>query len=337
MSTASRISAPVAPPVQSSHFRVVKPTPSIRVVQQQLSQISGYLWTKEEDNVITAPYGHLTHSPGKDIRRVILSAFNVWFGVSSERFEIINTVVAILHNASLLIDDIEDSSPLRRGKPSAHEVYGIPQTLNCGNYMYFRALQELSKLGAGEEAVSIYTEELLCLHRGQGMDLFWRDTGTVPKTEEYLRMVANKTGGLFRLAVKLLRLCSPIRADTRDLDTLASLLGILFQIRDDYLNLHASEYADAKGFAEDLTEGKFSFLILHAVNMDPGSMLLGILKQRPTEFAIKKRAVDYLERVGSFAYTREVLAQIEELIMGIMNQRGGNEVLTCLVQRMRVA
>jgi geranylgeranyl diphosphate synthase type 3 len=59
--------------------------------------------------------------------------------------------------------------------------------------MYFRALQELSKLGAGEEAVNIYTEELLALHRGQGMDLFWRDTGTVPKTEDYLRMVANST------------------------------------------------------------------------------------------------------------------------------------------------
>lgn len=55
------------------------------------------------------------------------------------------------------------------------------------------------------EAVKIYTEELLNLHRGQGMDLFWRDTLTCPSEDDYLEMVGNKTGGLFRLAVKLMQ------------------------------------------------------------------------------------------------------------------------------------
>lgn len=53
--------------------------------------------------------------------------------------------------------------------------------------------------------VEIFTEELLNLHRGQGMDLYWRDSLTCPSEADYLEMVGNKTGGLFRLAIKLMQ------------------------------------------------------------------------------------------------------------------------------------
>lgn len=102
------------------------------------------------------------------------------------------------------VDDVEDSSQLRRGVPVAHSIFGTAQTINCANYVYFCALQELQKL-QNPKAIKIYTEELLNLHRGQGMDLFWRDTLTCPTEEDYLEMVNNKTGGLFRLAVKLMQ------------------------------------------------------------------------------------------------------------------------------------
>lgn len=102
------------------------------------------------------------------------------------------------------IDDVEDSSILRRGVPVAHSIFGTAQTINSANYVYFCALQELVKLN-NQKAIQIYTEELCNLHRGQGMDLFWRDTLTCPTEDDYLEMVSNKTGGLFRLAVKLMQ------------------------------------------------------------------------------------------------------------------------------------
>lgn len=102
------------------------------------------------------------------------------------------------------IDDVEDSSILRRGVPVAHSIFGTAQTINSANYVYFCALQELVKLN-NQKAIQIYTEELCNLHRGQGMDLFWRDTLTCPSEDDYLEMVSNKTGGLFRLAVKLMQ------------------------------------------------------------------------------------------------------------------------------------
>lgn len=102
------------------------------------------------------------------------------------------------------VDDVEDSSVLRRGVPVANSIFGTPQVINSANYVYFLALRELSKL-SNPKMIEIFTEELLNLHRGQGMDLYWRDSLTCPSEADYLEMVGNKTGGLFRLAIKLMQ------------------------------------------------------------------------------------------------------------------------------------
>ena len=96
-------------------------------------------------------------------------------------------------NTNLLIyrvDDIEDDSTLRRGAPVAHHIYGMAQTINCANYAYFLALQELQKLSNGQ-MMTIFSEEILNLHRGQGIELFWRDSITCPTEEEFIDMINN--------------------------------------------------------------------------------------------------------------------------------------------------
>jgi geranylgeranyl diphosphate synthase type 3 len=175
-------------------------------------------WSAAKETILTGPYDYLDSHPGKDIRSRLIGAFDAWLHVPAPALEIITRVVGMLHTASLLVDDVEDSSLLRRGLPVAHSIFGTAQTINSANYVYFLALQELFKLdelrdkeggnGNGKprgEAVRIYSEELINLHRGQGMDLYWRDTLTVPTEADYLEMVRNKTGGLFRLAVRLMQ------------------------------------------------------------------------------------------------------------------------------------
>jgi len=161
-------------------------------------------WNKNKEKILLGPYEYLFAQPGKDIRAQLIAAFNEWLEVPPESLEVITRVVGMLHTASLLVDDVEDSSLLRRGLPVAHSIFGTAQTINSANYVFFCALQELQKL-TSRSAITIYTEELLNLHRGQGMDLFWRDTLTCPSEDDYLEMVGNKTGGLFRLAVKLMQ------------------------------------------------------------------------------------------------------------------------------------
>ena len=193
-------------------------------VTNMASYFSGQTWSLEKENVLLGPYQHLSNQPGKGIREQLIIAFNAWLNVSEENLAIISKVVELLHTASLLyvrswllktdlaqltksqprVDDVEDSSTLRRGRPVAHSIFGVAQTVNSANYVYFQALGEAMKLN-NEEVTRIYMEELVNLHRGQGMDLFWRDTLRCPTEDEYLEMVGNKTGGLFRLAVRLMQ------------------------------------------------------------------------------------------------------------------------------------
>ncbi|KAL6229513.1 hypothetical protein BDW75DRAFT_235156 [Aspergillus navahoensis] len=266
----------------------------------------------KEEEIISAPVHYITTLPGKDIRGKLISAFNEWFQIPDEQLEIIKRVVGLLHVASLLIDDIEDYSKLRRGFPVAHSIFGIPQTINSANYAYFQAQSEVLKLRRCEEALRIFTEELLRLHRGQGMDLYWRDSLTCPSEEEYLDMVANKTGGLFRLAIKLIKLESDV----------------------DEFNLQSDQYAKNKGFGEDITEGKFSYPIVHSIRSSSSSgagsdgslQLLNILRQRTEDEAVKKYTIQILEKTGSFEFTRQKLrdltATARDMLTG-MSERAG--------------
>lgn len=170
-------------------------------------------------------------------------------------------VVRIYHCRT---DDIEDNSILRRGIPVAHSIYGVPSTINAANYAMFLALEKVQELGH-PDATRIYTEQLLELHRGQGMEIHWRDNFTCPSEQEYKQMVIRKTGGLFMLAIRLMQLFSEVKDDYTKL---TAILGLYFQIRDDYLNLCSKEYSDNKSYCEDLTEGKFSFPIIHAVQSE---------------------------------------------------------------------
>lgn len=145
------------------------------------------------------------------------------------------------------------------------------------------------------------------------MELHWRDSLTCPSEAAYLEMVDNKTGGLFRLAIKLMQAESAVDVNI-DCAPLVSTIGLLFQILDDHLNLSAtSEYQSLKGLCEDLTEGKFSFPIIHAIHTDPSNRVIyNILKQKTEDDEVKRYAVRYLEQKGSFEYSKGVIDGLRE-------------------------
>jgi geranylgeranyl diphosphate synthase type 3 len=306
-------------------------------------------WSAEKENILKGPFDYLESHPGKDIRSSLIAAFNNWLQVPSSSLRTITGVVTMLHTASLLIDDVEDSSQLRRGVPVAHSIFGTAQTINSANYVYFLALQELAKLN-NPAAIRIYTEELLNLHRGQGMDLFWRDTLTCPSEDDYLEMVGNKTGGLFRLAIKLMCAESPSHnfttsglptATQTDYIPLVNTVGLLFQILDDYKNLSDTTYTSNKGLCEDLTEGKFSFPIIHSIRSDPNNLvLINILKQKTQDEEVKRYAVAYMEKTGSFTYTRRVLRGLTKKALQLVDEvdggRGRSEGIKDVLERLRV-
>lgn len=308
-------------------------------------------WSEHNEMALLEPFNHINSVRGKEIRGLMLEAFNAWLEVPKDKLMIISRVISMLHTASLLIDDIEDDAQLRRGVPASHKIYGIPQTINSANYAYFLAYQELFTLRSGvdsgdsephrlipfRELDRVVTAELLSLHRGQGLELLWRDSLQCPTEEEYVAMVNNKTGGLFRVAIKLMMACSTKNIDV-DYVPLVNLFGVYYQIRDDYMNLQSSEYADNKGFAEDLTEGKFSFPIVHAVRSDTSNRrVLNVLQKRPTTPTLKVHTVAYLrDHTKSFDYTIGILRSLETQIRNEIARLGGNKGLEQIMDALHV-
>jgi len=287
-----------------------------------------------KNDVTVAPYKYLAELPGKEVRSMLVSCFNKWLVIEAEQLRKITEIIQMLHNASLLIDDIEDNSKMRRGVPVAHAIYGIPSTINCANYVYFLAMEHCRNLGS-QEALTIFLEELLCLHRGQGFDIYWRDNLKCPSEAEYIDMVSAKTGGLFRLAVRLMQAFSKNKSD---FIPLVNDLGLFFQIRDDYMNLHSDEYHQHKSFCEDLTEGKFSFPIIHAIHQNLNDRrLVNILKQKPESVEVKTYAVEYMRKQGSFEYTKKAMEQYKNRIIQKVTALGGNEELVQLVEKLWTA
>lgn len=164
------------------------------------------------------------------------------------------------------------------------------------------------------------------LHRGQGKDIYWRDHGLCPSESEYKDMVGDKTGGLFRLAVRLMQIFSE---DKTDYSAVLANLGLYFQVLDDYVNLKSAKYQMNKSYCEDLTEGKFSFPIIHSIHALPNdTRLLHILRQRTEDVTLKRHAVQLMEDTGSFAYTRTVIGDLRRSLDDHIELLGGNERLT---------
>lgn len=286
----------------------------------------------EEEKIILQPYHYILKIPGKQIRTKLAQAFNYWFKISPEKCQAIGEIVQMLHNASLLIDDIEDNSSLRRGVPVAHNIFGVASTINSANYVYFLGLEKCLELD-NPRATAVFTEQILELHRGQGMEIYWRDNYICPTESDYSRMVKRKTGGLFGLAVGLMQLFSENKGN---FTKLIGTLGLYFQIRDDYANLMLKEYTDNKSFAEDLTEGKFSFPIIHAIQQHPEDpRIMNIVKKRTTDLEIKKYAVDVLDKLGSFTYTKQVMQKLDAEARKEAEELGGNPYIVQILDELK--
>ena len=177
-------------------------------------------------------------------------------------------LVEFVHTASLIHDDIEDNSDVRRGEPAAYKVYGIDSAINSGSWLYFAAAEciQNSSLSSEEKNIlyGIYFTELRRLHTGQAMDIYWhKNKSIIPSESEYLAMTSLKTGTLASLAAKTGVISGRgSEDDAVFMGKAAASIGIGFQILDDVKNLTTGNKGKERG--DDVVEGKKSLpLILH--------------------------------------------------------------------------
>lgn len=209
-----------------------------------------------------------TGREGKGLRPGLLLAAADACGSSIPAAVPAAAALELLHTAFLIHDDIEDSSRLRRGRPTLHELHGVALAVNAGDALANLATQPLmSSAFPRYRSREVLAELRMAIRQtteGQALELGWRRSGTVALTEtDYLELVGRKTCWYTTMAP--LRIAAQLgrwRPRPDDLDRLGFLAGCAFQIRDDLLDL-APGGQPGKEPRSDLKEGKRTLMLIH--------------------------------------------------------------------------
>jgi geranylgeranyl pyrophosphate synthase len=108
--------------------------------------------------VLRAPAEYVGSLPSKGVRDKIADALSIWLDVPAQDLSQIKRVINLLHNASLMFDDVEDGSKLRRAHPTTHNVFGVAQTINSAGHQIIEAMKEVNKLHSAQ-CFEIFTRE----------------------------------------------------------------------------------------------------------------------------------------------------------------------------------
>ncbi len=230
----------------------------------------------------------------------------------------------VIHNGTLVIDDIEDSSEMRRGKPCTHKIFQMDIAVNAGNAMYYLPLLPLmaqkTQLTAEIErdVYEVYVQEMINLSMGQAMDIAWhKGIANADKLgeEDYLQMCAYKTGTLARMSAKIAAVIAGAdKPLVEKLGRFAESIGVAFQMQDDILDVTGVEFAKKKGgVGQDITEGKRSLLVIYTLKKADGAdrgRLLEILNMHTSDQALRDEAIALMQKYQAVEYVRSEAERI---------------------------
>jgi len=269
------------------------------------------------------PIWDLLDRGGKRWRAVMFIKLVEAFGEDPEAYLEYAAIPEILHNGTIIVDDVEDGATHRRGTTALHHVHGTDVALNAGNAMYFLPLKVITRDPAdlpAETRLAAYemlTHELNRTHLGQGMDICWHNDKEVGVSEaEYLEMCACKTGCLGRIVARLAAIVTHNRDVESAVARYAEEMAVAFQIADDVLDVeHAMEEGGSfgKGVGNDVREGKKTLMVIHAADNAPPADLARLeelLWAADNTDAEVGEAIGILEETGSVEYARGVAAEL---------------------------
>ncbi|KAH0948337.1 hypothetical protein HN011_007677 [Eciton burchellii] len=280
---------------------------------------------EEEEKKILEPIKYILQTPIIQISKNLIQAFDYWLNIPKDKAAEIIEITHMIYVANLLIDDIQDNSDQRNGIPAAHIKYGIPITISAVYYALFNILKRIMNLQQ-LQGVKMCINKMQDAIVGQAIEIIWRNNFTCPSEADYKRLTTKKTAAFFDICVTLMQSFSTC---DKDFSSLTEILGLYFQIRDDYCNLCSSDYIKEKGYGEDITEGKFSIAIIHALRTKPeDTEIKNILKQRTNNIELKHHCVNLLKQYGSLAHTKNILEELNAKARAEIDRLGGNPFLT---------
>ncbi len=294
----------------STIFRISRPTFALNTVVL--------------DKAIAEPIWDFLDRGGKRWRPSLFLLIIEALGKDMRDFLDFAIIPELVHNGTIMIDDIEDGSEFRRGRPCTHRIYGLDVAINAGNAMYYLPLMSLIK---EREKIStkdlcriyeVYATEMIRISMGQAMDIAWHrglaDADNVGE-DEYLQMCVYKTGTLARMAAKIAAILGGADDMTTErLGRFAESIGVAFQIQDDVLDVTGSQFAKQKGGpGQDITEGKRSLIVIRTLKIADAKdrkRLITILNMHTSDQNLREEAMAIMRKCGSVEYARQLAEQI---------------------------
>ncbi|MDP3659058.1 MAG: polyprenyl synthetase family protein [Phenylobacterium sp.] len=264
--------------------------------------------------VIPALADHLISSAGKRLRPLLTIAAARLAGARDDACLKLAGAVEFIHTATLLHDDVVDSSELRRGRVAAHLIWGAPSSVLVGDFLFARAFELMVEAGSmpaleilARASRVIAEGEVLQLTRAHDLDL---------TQELYLEIIGAKTAELFAAAAE----AGAVSADaSRErcaaLRRFGANLGIAFQLVDDALDYSGASETLGKNPGDDFREGKTTLPLLLAIARTGGAetefwtRVIGRRDQTDADFL---RAIDLMRATGALQSTLDLAADYAE-------------------------
>ncbi len=233
--------------------------------------------------------------------------------------------VELLHNFSLIHDDIQDNSPLRRNRPTVWVKWGMAQAINAGDVMFtlaFLAVQDLAKFRPPQDvlwASRILQQTCLRLTEGQYLDISYESQQVLP-LEAYWPMIGGKTSALLSCCSELGALAAGVTTEERlaHFREYGYSLGLAFQVLDDWLGIWGDSTQTGKSVESDLASGKKTLPVLYALSRN------GAFARRWLEGKIAPEevpgVVKLLEVDGADTFTLETAGRLTERSLEALRQ-----------------
>jgi len=265
---------------------------------------------------------------GKRIRPVLCLLTAQSLGAPIARAEPFALAIELMHNFCLIHDDIEDGDTMRRGRPSVWIHHGLAHGVNAGDYMLIQAYRAVAEWDGGDlsdaarmEMARLLNETLDRTHIGQALDINARADRDFSMAS-YIRLVREKTGHYLAAPIQGGAIAAGRGTELAPLIAeLAHLLGPMFQIMDDLIDLTEGKGRD--GWGSDIREGKRSFLVAHAAGHLPEESkgwFFDVL-DRPREETTPEdldRMRETFESTGAIAAGRAECARLHDLSLGVL-------------------
>ncbi|MCD6227274.1 polyprenyl synthetase family protein [Candidatus Micrarchaeota archaeon] len=249
--------------------------------------------------------------------------------------------IELFHNFTLIHDDIEDNSQMRRGKPCLHVEYGVPLAINAGDGLYnfvWNALLNADipddkKIKTGKILSNAYLEVL----KGQATEIGWEHNDVFDITEDdYIKMIGGKTGALIGASCETGAYIGGADEKTvKVFREFGQAIGLSFQIQDDILNITGDFEKYKKEILGDLTEGKRTLMIIKTLERatpDEKELIINTLKEHTDDNDKLNKIVALMKKYGAIDYAKQKAYGIiknakEELINNTDDNDARNKLL----------